>query len=141
MERECSYIARNISTIYRISSAHFSKELKKLNIGSGQYLYMIYLYNNEGCTQEEMSTRLSIDKGTTAKAIKRLEEEGYVKRIPHEEDKRAYRVYITPKGFEIKKEFYEVLQNWNFYIEEALKDDEIKELNTLLNKIIKKINI
>ena len=88
-----------------------------------------------------MSTRLSIDKGTTAKAIKRLEEEGYVKRIPHEEDKRAYRVYITPKGFEIKKEFYEVLQNWNFYIEEALKDDEIKELNTLLNKIIKKINI
>lgn len=99
-------------------------------------MFLAFLYNHEGINQEELSNYLSIDKGTTAKALKKLEDEGYISRVQDEKDRRAYRVFITPKGMSIKEEFFSILQGWNDNLINELKPEEIQTLKTLLKKII-----
>ena len=41
-------------------------------------MFLLELYKKDGKNQEELSEKLNIDKGTTARAIKKLEEEGFL---------------------------------------------------------------
>lgn len=136
MNKNCDSIGKYISILYRMSGTYFAKEFKRLNIGSGQYMFLAFLYEREGVNQEELSNYLSIDKGTTARALKKLEEVGYISRIQDDKDRRAYRAFITPKGMSIKEEFFSILQSWNDNLINELKPEEIQTLKILLKKII-----
>ena len=53
-----------------------------------------------------------IDKGTTAKAVKALEEGGWIQRREDEADRRVYRLYATRQGQELGSLLDEILQEW-----------------------------
>ena len=108
----CQSVGKYISIIHRTGSSFLSKEFSKFNIGSGQYMYLIHLYKNDGLSQEELTEILNIDIGTTAKSIKKLETEGFVMRVKDKNDKRINRVYLTPKALEIKDEFLSSINAW-----------------------------
>ncbi|AYE34407.1 MarR family winged helix-turn-helix transcriptional regulator [Clostridium septicum] len=137
MECKNEAIGKYISEIYRNSCRFFSKEFLKLNLGVGQYIFLIQLYKRDGINQEELSELLKIDKANTARAIKRLEEEGYVIRIRCKEDKRAYNVFLTDKALDIKEEFFGILQSWENNITQPLTEEEI----IIVKKILKKITV
>ncbi len=132
----CESIGKYISTLYRSGNAYFSKEFSKYNIGSGQFFFLTYLYANDGVIQEEISYNLNVDKGTTARAIKKLEEEGYVYRKVDEEDKRAYKVYITDKALSIKEGIYATLKKWNSIIAYGFSEEEKEITLRLLQRMV-----
>jgi DNA-binding MarR family transcriptional regulator len=57
---------------------------------------------------------LKVSKATSARAIQSLEKEGYVYRERDENDLRAYRVYLTEKGKEMRDI---ILKKLNSYME------------------------
>lgn len=121
-------IGRYISFLYRYGSCYIGKELEKHNIGKGQYTFLVTLLKNDGIRQEDLSDLLNIDKGTTARAVKKLEEEGYVIRKIKPEDKRAYGVYITDKARTISTDIFNILRSWNDIISSDFSEEE-KELS------------
>ena len=96
-----SSIGRPISILYRYGQSYTSKKLEAYNIGSGQYIFLLALYRNDGISQEELSAYLKIDKATTAKAVKKLIEAGYIRRDIDSSDKRAYKVFLTAKARDV----------------------------------------
>ena len=90
-------IAKYISLIYRKGNCFINREVSKFGIGSGQIMFLMQLYNKDGISQEELSENLNIDKATTCRAIKKLEEQGLLTRVKDEKDKRAYKLYLTIK--------------------------------------------
>lgn len=92
-------IGRYISQIYRKGNSFISKEISKFGIGSGQIMFLMQLYKKDGISQEELAENLHIDKGTTCRAIKKLEEESFLIRVKDENDKRAYKLYLTESPF------------------------------------------
>ena len=88
-------IGKYISQIYRKGRAFISKGLTQYDMGYGQMLFLLQLYNQDGISQEELTEKLNIDKGTTARSIKKLEKEGFIIRVKDEHDKRAYKIYLT----------------------------------------------
>ena len=135
----CQSVGKYISIIHRTGSSFLSKEFSKFNIGSGQYMYLIHLYKNDGLSQEELTEILNIDKGTTAKSIKKLETEGFVMRVKDKNDKRINRVYLTPKALEIKDEFLSSINAWENTLTSNLSYSEKEQALTLLKKITYKI--
>ena len=131
----CQSVGKYISIIHRTGSSFLSKEFSKFNIGSGQYMYLIHLYKNDGLSQEELTEILNIDKGTTAKSIKKLETEGFVMRVKDKNDKRINRVYLTPKALEIKDEFLLSINSWENMLTSNLSDAEKEQALALLKKI------
>ena len=131
----CQSVGKYISIIHRTGSSFLSKEFSKFNIGSGQYMYLIHLYKNDGLSQEELTEILNIDKGTTAKSIKKLETEGFVMRVKDKNDKRINRVYLAPKALEIKDEFLSSINAWENTLTSNLSYAEKEQALTLLKKI------
>jgi len=132
-------IARLISILYRYGQGYIGKKLEPLHIGSGQYIFLLALYRHDGISQEELSDHLKIDKATTAKALKRLEEEGYVARSVDAFDKRAYRVFVTPKGMGIKPEVQSALRNWREILSDGLSEEEKDTALKLLKKMVQNV--
>lgn len=83
-----------------------------------------------------MTCKLFIDKGTTAKALKKLEDEGLVKRSVDENDKRAYRVYLTADGKDIIKDIRNVLLDWNDILTSDFTEEEKKIALNLLQRMV-----
>lgn len=134
------YFGRYISILYRQASVFYSKEFNKFGIGAGQYMFMIHLYKNDGISQEKLSELINIDKGTTAKAIKKLEELGYVERNKDISDKRINKIYLTDKALEIKNEFLTSLNKWENMLTLNLSDEEILYGLKILNKLTKNVS-
>ena len=135
MNSNNEYLGKYISLIHRQANVFFTKEFSKFGFGSGQYMFLIHLYKNDGISQEELSDLVNIDKGTTAKSIKKLETEGFVMRVKDKNDKRINRVYLTPKALEIKDEFLSSINAWENTLTSNLSYAEKEQALTLLKKI------
>lgn len=126
---------KHISLIYRHSQIFFNVQFKSYNLGSGQYIFLVNLYQNQGITQEQLSDIVKMDKATTAKAIAKLIAEGYVIRKTCESDRRAYNLYTTEKAEAIKGNVFEILDEWNDIMMSTLDTKDRKRLFKLIEKI------
>lgn len=136
MHIEKEPIGRLVAQLYRKNTKLVLENLEKLGIGSGQYFFMAELYRQDGITQEELTEKVFVDKATTARAIKKLEELGYVKREVSKIDRRAYNVYLTQKANEIKEDFFEALKSNEKRIVEKITNEEVDVLRNILKKLL-----
>jgi DNA-binding MarR family transcriptional regulator len=74
---KCENIGKYISQLHRKGNVFINRELSKYDLSVGQFMFLLDLYIKDGKNQEEISDNLKIDKGTTARAIKKLEEQGF----------------------------------------------------------------
>ena len=128
-------IGKYISQLYRKGGTQISKEISNFGIGQGQLMFLTQLYKQDGISQEELTEILRIDKGTTARAIKKLEEENLVTRIKDEQDRRAYKVYLTEKAKSIESNIFEILREWDEKIVTNLTEEEKETFTRILKKI------
>jgi DNA-binding MarR family transcriptional regulator len=134
------HIGKYISQLYRKGSVFINKEVSEYGIGSGQFMFLLELYINDGKNQEEIAETLKIDKGTTARALKKLEEQGFVTRIKDENDKRSNKIYLNDKAKDVREGVLDVLNDWNKEITKSLTEEE-EMLKSLLEKVCKNINV
>jgi DNA-binding MarR family transcriptional regulator len=120
-----------IANIYRSHLAYMAKELEDYGIGSGQFDFLMVLYRKDGISQETLAKILKVSKATSTRAIQSLEKEGYVYRQRDENDLRAYKVYLTEKGREMREIILEKLIS---FLDTLLSDftPEEKEIFRLL---------
>ena len=135
------HIGRYISQIHRKSNSFITKEVSNFGIGSGQIMFLMQLYKKDGISQEELSENLSIDKGTTCRAIKKLEEEEFLIKVKDEKDKRSNKIYLSDKAKNIREDIFNILDDWNKQITRSLAKEEVKMLEDLLEKVSKNINL
>lgn len=131
-------IGKWVSVLYRYRKSYASKMLEPYGIVGCQYLFLTALYSNDGSSQEKISDFLKIDKTTTAKAIKKLEDNGYVKRVVDLGDKRAYKVFLTQKAQDIIPKIKEIMTKWETTIISQISEDEYQNLERLLKKMAEK---
>lgn len=72
--------------------------LQALGLTYPQYLAMIVLWEQDGLTVGEISTRLLTDPGSLTPLLKRLEAEGLLSRTRSREDERVVIVELTEHG-------------------------------------------
>ena len=89
----------------------------------------------------KIAETLKIDKGTTARALKKLEEQGFVTRIKDENDKRSNKIYLNDKAKDVREGVLDVLNDWNKEITKSLTEEEEEMLKSLLEKVCKNINV
>ncbi|MGI6226128.1 MAG: MarR family winged helix-turn-helix transcriptional regulator [Peptococcales bacterium] len=128
-------IGRWLSITYRIGQTYLDKNLKPYNLGSGQGMFLATLLCQDGISQKHLATALHIDKGTTARAIKKLEIEGYiVKKIdPH--DKRVNLIKVTEKAKVIQPVLKKVWEDWINILTSGFSQEERKKAADLLQKM------
>lgn len=132
-------IGRNFSAILRMTHNHLNKELEKLGLSSGQFQFLMALIKEEGATQEEVTEILSMDKATTARAMKKLVDTGFVKRLNCNKDHRCYRLYLTEKSRKIIPDLMQVLRDWQSTMFDGFSKDEVEKFSIFLFKVYKNV--
>ena len=136
MNKKRPSITRLINNLYRITQSHIDERLKKFNLSSGTYPFLVALHEVEGISQNEISRRLNVDKAMTTRAIKKLLELGYVEKEGNEEDSRAYKLYLTEKAKDIIPEMICEIAAWMNKITSTLGEENKEILMNLLEEVL-----
>lgn len=129
-------IGKLISYISRQNQKNLAKRLKPYQIGGGgQHSFLKEILLNPGINQDQLTTDLKFDKATTARAVKHLEETGYITRRVDTNDRRSYQLYPTQKGLDFGPILKEILVSFDQQLTGGLSDEEKDTLTTLLKKL------
>jgi len=129
-------ITKLISQVNRQNQRFITRQLKPYGIGSGgQHSCLIEILRQPGINQDQLTSELKFDKATTARAVKQLEEAGYINRKVDENDRRSYQLYPTTKGLEFHPTLKKILKTTNNRLTSNFSKEEKKQLATLLQKL------
>lgn len=103
MELE-KYIGVNVQRAALKLNNYYQKVVNPFDITVDQWEILIVLWEKEGITQKELAERLHKDQTNVARMLFKLEKKGFIYRVVHETDRRSLRVYLYPKGRDIKDE-------------------------------------
>ncbi|MEF9960660.1 MAG: MarR family transcriptional regulator [Niameybacter sp.] len=132
---ETESISRYINQLYRQGIAFLGKEYKAYNIGAGQYQFLVYLYMKDGITHDELTEKIGVDKAATTRAIVKLEEAGYIKRVQDIKDKRKYHIFLTEYAKNNREEIINTSKNWEKELTEKLTKEELEQFYYLFRKV------
>ena len=108
--------------------------LKPLGITYTQYIVFLVLWETDGCSVNEICNRLFLDNGTVTPLLKKLESEGFIRRVRSVLDERSVQVFLTEKGKALKEKASSVPLSMRQCM--TLDEGEAKELYRLLYKIL-----
>jgi DNA-binding MarR family transcriptional regulator len=87
-----------VSMIHRTRMMYINDKMKGMDITAGQFPFIMVLSHEEGITQEDLAAHLHIDKGTVARALRKLEDKKFIFREIDKKNRRRYLIYLTEKG-------------------------------------------
>ncbi|ADC46069.1 transcriptional regulator MarR family [Methanobrevibacter ruminantium M1] len=126
-----------IALIHHISQNKLRYARKNPNhidmVHEGRYLMEIHKRKN--LSQDDLANIFGQSKGTIAKALRKLEDKGYVERIINQNNRRKYILKTTQEGEKLAILLEEDLSSW----EEAVGIDKLDdETKNQLRKIARK---
>lgn len=101
-----------ISILHRYRRNYIIKRLEKHGALGSSFLLVLTVYHNYGVSQEKVSELLKTDKASIARAVKKLQQEGYLTREPDTVDKRAYKLYLSAKAQALVPEIQSAVRQW-----------------------------
>lgn len=132
--REIGMIARALDSISNI-------EFKEYDLTKGQYLYLVRICENPGIIQEKVAELIKVDRTTAARAIKKLEMNGFIEKKEDKQNKKIKKLFPTEKG----KNVYPFIKRENDYSNivalEGLSEREVETIFNLLQRVRKNIEI
>ncbi|MFD4819359.1 MarR family winged helix-turn-helix transcriptional regulator [Peribacillus butanolivorans] len=132
--REIGMIARALDSISNI-------EFKEFDLTKGQYLYLVRICENPGIIQEKLAEMIKVDRTTAARAIKKLEIQGFIEKKNDDNNKKIKKLYPTDKGENV----YPFLKKEGEYTDKvALSGFSLEETEIifhLLQKVRKNIEV
>lgn len=91
-------ILREIGMIARALDSISNVEFKDVDLTKGQYLYLIRIFENPGIIQEKLAEMIKVDRTTAARAVQKLESQGFIEKRSDETNKKIRRLFTTEKG-------------------------------------------
>ncbi|MBW0259035.1 MarR family transcriptional regulator [Bacillus safensis] len=89
--REIGVIARALDSISNI-------EFREYDLTKGQYLYLVRICEEPGIIQEKLAEMIKVDRTTAARAIKKLELNGFIEKKDDPVNKKIKKLFPTEKG-------------------------------------------
>lgn len=123
-----------ISIIAKNQTLYLNHHLEELGINASQLHFLFEIEHQKEINQDKIASRCNIDKGSVARSIKKLEDNGLVTREVDDNNRRQKKVYITPKGEKTLKQAKEKLRVWEDYLFNDISIEK-EELQIILKEI------
>jgi DNA-binding MarR family transcriptional regulator len=91
-------VLRDIGKIARALDSIANIEFKEYQLSKGQYLYLIRIFENPGIIPDRLAEMIKVDRTTAARAIKKLEEKGFIRKEADDVNKKIRRLFVTEDG-------------------------------------------
>lgn len=127
-------ILREIGSISRMLESIANIEFKEVQLSKGQYIYLVRIFENEGIIPERLAERIKVDRTTLSRAVKKLEENGFILKESDKENKKIKHLYTTIKG---KQAVQLIIRENNYSNEVAIQQLSALERKNLAEMLVK----
>lgn len=126
-----------IHDVSRLRRTVFDQRMKPLGITRSQWWALSNLsrHEGEGLMQIELARLLDVGKVTVGGLIDRLEESGFVTRVPDKIDRRSKRVLVSRKGKALIEKMRAIATDVNAEIMATISDEEQTLLADVLTRM------
>lgn len=117
-----------IAWIHNISlnqQKYLKSKIKEYDFGHN-VRYLMFIYDNPNCSQEDLVNMFCQSKGNIAKILKKFEDGGYIKREINPQNRRKYMLNTTDKANELIPEFRQISKDWDRAVGLTDEDGEFK---------------
>lgn len=130
-----------IAKIHQLTGRIFSKLLKKyqIEINPAQGRIMFVLWRNDNITIQELSTKTSLSKTSLTTMLDRLENMGYIKRVPSKKDRRKIYIELTEKDKTLQEKYVQVSQEMTEIFYNGFSENEINDIDRTLEKLFQNL--
>jgi len=136
-------IEQSISHLVALSARLFARALQTrfedYGVSVGQWPLLLFLWEQDGLTQKELSRRVQIEEPTATRTLGRMERDGLVRRVRGARDRREVRVHLTERGRALRDELIPCVQEVNSRASHGLSEQEKARLTSLLRYLIARL--
>ena len=121
-----------ISILYREHAKYLNEKVKDENLSYGLQPILVKIYKEENIIQEELARAFNLNESTITRNLKKLEEKGFIERIP---DKRTKKIRVTKNGAKVARKVMDYDERWDEKLKSNLSDEEYRIFKDTLRKI------
>lgn len=118
-----------IAWIHNISlnqQKYMKSKIKNYDFGH-DVRYLMFIYDNPDCSQEDLVNMFAQSKGNIAKILKKFEDEGFIERNVNPQNRRKYMLNTTDKANELVPKFRKISKEWELEVGITDEDWEFKK--------------
>lgn len=119
----------------RMRRRYIAAELGGYGLRGSMPNLLLMLSHHPGRSQDEVATRLALDKGNAARMIGALEEMGYLKRETDQRDRRRNCLYLSEAGENLLPTIRSVFESWDKSISMSMTREESAIALRLIRKL------
>ncbi len=135
--RSIGYLLRDC---YRSFSRALEVRIKPHGIGVGQWFFLRELWEEDGLTQGDLSSRAGMTAPTTVVAIRRMAEGGLVIRKADDRNRRKVRIHLTEKGRRFRDELLPFAFDVNAVATADFSQEEIRQFRSFVDRLKKNLS-
>lgn len=128
-------IAQDFGIIFRQLNIFLNHALEGTDISASETMYLGYLYQEDGVTQDDLVKAFSVDKAAVARTIQSMEEKQLVTRKSDSADKRAKRIFLTSKAISYKEKIIKLQDDWHKLTSAGISAGDSAIFEKVLNQI------
>ncbi|MBJ9992877.1 MULTISPECIES: MarR family winged helix-turn-helix transcriptional regulator [unclassified Paenibacillus] len=132
--REIGMIARALDSISNI-------EFKEYDLTKGQYLYLVRICESPGIIQEKLAEMVKVDRTTAARAIQKLETNGFIEKKADEHNRKIKKLFPTEKGQSVYPFIQREHDHSNRVALAGFSEEETDTIFQLLQRVRKNIEV
>lgn len=124
-----------INDCARLLRRNFDEKVRPLGVTVQQARLLLNIERNEGDQQGSYAALLEVEPITLCRIVDRMQEAGLIRREPDPDDRRARRLYLTPKARDMTRELTARVLNTTDEVGIALTPEELAGLVASLGKV------
>ncbi|BCS97905.1 hypothetical protein DSLASN_35370 [Desulfoluna limicola] len=117
------------------AQALLKQTLKPYGLTAVQILILEALWEDEGITAGELGKRLVLDNATLSGVLDRLAASGWLTKETDTADKRALKIFLSPKARQHKNALFQIRENVNTHMLNSLSIEEQLLFKRLLKEM------
>ena len=132
--REIGMIARCLDSISNI-------EFRDIALTKCQYLYVVRVYEHPGIIPDKVADMLKVDRTTAARAIQKLEEQGFLEKRNDETNRKIKRLYVTKKGAAVYPTLAQEEAHSHDVAVNGMSEEDVAQLQQLLERMRRNVEV
>lgn len=131
-----------IAKIHQLTGRIFARKLKQNSIeeiNPAQGRIMVVLWQQDGISIQELARITSLGKSTLTSMLDRLEEAGYIQRVPCAQDRRKILIYVTQRDQKVRDVYEQVVREVIDIYYKGFSQNEIETFEKSLSRVFKNL--
>jgi len=125
----------DVSTIFRYGNTFVNRSLADVNVTSAEHYILMYLFQKEEVSQDEIAGYFAVDKGSISKTIHKLDLKKYIEKYANNNNRRENLICLSELGRKTFTNSRELLNEWHSSVMQGVTEEEFRLFTEVLQKM------